>query len=254
MPWCRMPPYSRCGAWRRSAPHNRRDHRRANVDGTRNVFDALTAGGVRRVVHVSSVAIYAAADGEHRRGSGAALRAHTADAVQRLRGLQGSLRATRLAPRPRARPGADDGAPLCDLRRLRSQLHAHPRAPAEPAGDRRPGRPSPSPRLRRRRRRGDRAGARKHRRGRPRLQHDWRRRDLPRRHPRLGGGRRKEGGWSRFRFPPPSASPSITDAPPAIWAGTTGRWSKASATRSPERRRRGEPPARHQWSASRNRS
>ena len=49
------------------SPHNRRDHRRANVDGTRNVFDALTAAGVRRVVHVSSVAIY---DGRRRGYSG----------------------------------------------------------------------------------------------------------------------------------------------------------------------------------------
>jgi len=40
--------------------HNQRwdDHHRANIDGTRNVFGALVAAGVRRVVHVSSVAVY----------------------------------------------------------------------------------------------------------------------------------------------------------------------------------------------------
>ena len=40
---------------------NRRwdDHQRANVEGTANVFDALADAGVRRVVHVSSVAVYA---------------------------------------------------------------------------------------------------------------------------------------------------------------------------------------------------
>ncbi len=41
---------------------NRRwdDHQRANVQGTANVFDALADARVRRVVHVSSVAVYAA--------------------------------------------------------------------------------------------------------------------------------------------------------------------------------------------------
>jgi nucleoside-diphosphate-sugar epimerase len=34
------------------------DHQRANVDGTRNVFGAVLDAGVRRVVHVSSVAVY----------------------------------------------------------------------------------------------------------------------------------------------------------------------------------------------------
>jgi nucleoside-diphosphate-sugar epimerase len=34
------------------------DHYRANVDGTRNVLGALVDAGVRRVVHVSSVAVY----------------------------------------------------------------------------------------------------------------------------------------------------------------------------------------------------
>ena len=40
---------------------NRRwaDHHRANIDGTANVFDAIADAGVRRVVHVSSVAVYA---------------------------------------------------------------------------------------------------------------------------------------------------------------------------------------------------
>lgn len=42
------------------------DHIRTNVDGTRNVFAALADAGVRRVVHVSSVAVY--------RGGGAAVR------------------------------------------------------------------------------------------------------------------------------------------------------------------------------------
>jgi len=39
---------------------NRRweDHERANVEGTQNVFDALADAGVRRAVHVSSVAVY----------------------------------------------------------------------------------------------------------------------------------------------------------------------------------------------------
>lgn len=39
---------------------NRRwdDHHRANVDGTRNVLEALVDASVRRVVHVSSVAVY----------------------------------------------------------------------------------------------------------------------------------------------------------------------------------------------------
>ena len=35
------------------------DHQRANVRGTANVFDAAVAAVVRRVVHVSSVAVYA---------------------------------------------------------------------------------------------------------------------------------------------------------------------------------------------------
>ncbi len=35
-----------------------RDHHAANVEGTRNVFGALGDAGVRRVVHVSSVAVY----------------------------------------------------------------------------------------------------------------------------------------------------------------------------------------------------
>jgi nucleoside-diphosphate-sugar epimerase len=34
------------------------DHQRANVQGTRNVFEAINDAGVRRVVHVSSVAVY----------------------------------------------------------------------------------------------------------------------------------------------------------------------------------------------------
>jgi nucleoside-diphosphate-sugar epimerase len=34
------------------------DHHRANVEGTRNVLGALLDAGVRRVVHVSSVAVY----------------------------------------------------------------------------------------------------------------------------------------------------------------------------------------------------
>jgi dihydroflavonol-4-reductase len=39
---------------------NRRweDHARANVAGTRNLFEAIAAAGVPRVVHVSSVAVY----------------------------------------------------------------------------------------------------------------------------------------------------------------------------------------------------
>jgi nucleoside-diphosphate-sugar epimerase len=39
---------------------NRRwdDHERANVEGTRNVFEAIARAGIRRVVHVSSVAVY----------------------------------------------------------------------------------------------------------------------------------------------------------------------------------------------------
>lgn len=35
------------------------DHQRANVQGTANVFDAVADAGVTRVVHVSSVAVYA---------------------------------------------------------------------------------------------------------------------------------------------------------------------------------------------------
>jgi len=35
------------------------EHRRTNVQGTTNVFEALKTAGVRRVVHVSSVAVYA---------------------------------------------------------------------------------------------------------------------------------------------------------------------------------------------------
>src|SRR5262249_1267675 len=34
------------------------DHERANIDGTRNVLAACRDAGVRRVVHVSSVAVY----------------------------------------------------------------------------------------------------------------------------------------------------------------------------------------------------
>jgi len=43
---------------------NRRweDHERANIEGTQNVFDALADAGIRRAVHVSSVAVY---DGHH---------------------------------------------------------------------------------------------------------------------------------------------------------------------------------------------
>jgi len=36
------------------------DHRRANIQGTENVFGALADAGVKRVVHVSSVAVYRA--------------------------------------------------------------------------------------------------------------------------------------------------------------------------------------------------
>src|SRR5256885_2828658 len=36
------------------------DHHRANIQGTENVFGALAGAGVRRVVHVSSVAVYRA--------------------------------------------------------------------------------------------------------------------------------------------------------------------------------------------------
>ena len=35
------------------------EHHRTNIQGTRNVFEAIAAAGVRRVVHVSSVAVYA---------------------------------------------------------------------------------------------------------------------------------------------------------------------------------------------------
>jgi nucleoside-diphosphate-sugar epimerase len=34
------------------------DHLKANIDGTRNVFEAIWAAGVKRAVHVSSVAVY----------------------------------------------------------------------------------------------------------------------------------------------------------------------------------------------------
>jgi nucleoside-diphosphate-sugar epimerase len=34
------------------------EHQRTNIQGTRNVFEAVAAAGVRRVVHVSSVAVY----------------------------------------------------------------------------------------------------------------------------------------------------------------------------------------------------
>jgi nucleoside-diphosphate-sugar epimerase len=39
---------------------NRRwdDHLKANIDGTRNVFEAIWAAGIKRAVHVSSVAVY----------------------------------------------------------------------------------------------------------------------------------------------------------------------------------------------------
>jgi nucleoside-diphosphate-sugar epimerase len=36
------------------------DHHRTNIAGTRNVFEAAAGAGVRRIVHVSSVAVYAA--------------------------------------------------------------------------------------------------------------------------------------------------------------------------------------------------
>jgi nucleoside-diphosphate-sugar epimerase len=39
--------------------HNWEAHHHANVEGTRNVFDAVAAAGVRRVVHISSVSVYA---------------------------------------------------------------------------------------------------------------------------------------------------------------------------------------------------
>jgi len=34
------------------------EHHRTNIEGTRNVFEAAVAAGVRRIVHVSSVAVY----------------------------------------------------------------------------------------------------------------------------------------------------------------------------------------------------
>ena len=34
------------------------DHERANIQGTENVFDAIAGAGVKRVVHISSVAVY----------------------------------------------------------------------------------------------------------------------------------------------------------------------------------------------------
>ncbi|MFI5366751.1 MAG: NAD-dependent epimerase/dehydratase family protein [Candidatus Binatia bacterium] len=36
----------------------RQEHHRTNIEGTRNVFEAIAAAGVQRVVHVSSVAVY----------------------------------------------------------------------------------------------------------------------------------------------------------------------------------------------------
>jgi nucleoside-diphosphate-sugar epimerase len=38
---------------------NWQEHQRTNIEGTRNVFEAISAAGVQRVVHVSSVAVYA---------------------------------------------------------------------------------------------------------------------------------------------------------------------------------------------------
>jgi nucleoside-diphosphate-sugar epimerase len=38
--------------------HNWNDHQRTNIEGTRNVLQAVGEAGVRRVVHVSSVSIY----------------------------------------------------------------------------------------------------------------------------------------------------------------------------------------------------
>jgi nucleoside-diphosphate-sugar epimerase len=38
---------------------NWEEHHRTNIAGTRNVFEAIAAAGVKRVVHVSSVAVYA---------------------------------------------------------------------------------------------------------------------------------------------------------------------------------------------------
>jgi nucleoside-diphosphate-sugar epimerase len=35
-----------------------KDHQRANIEGTRNVFEAIAGAKVKRVVHVSSVAVY----------------------------------------------------------------------------------------------------------------------------------------------------------------------------------------------------
>lgn len=40
------------------ANQNWEDHLRTNIDGTRNVFDAIRQSGVGRAVHVSSVAVY----------------------------------------------------------------------------------------------------------------------------------------------------------------------------------------------------
>ncbi len=37
---------------------NWKDHLTTNIEGTQNVFDAIRASGVKRVVHVSSVAVY----------------------------------------------------------------------------------------------------------------------------------------------------------------------------------------------------
>ena len=42
---------------------NWEEHQRVNVQGTRNVFDALAEAGVKRIVHVSSVAVYSGRSG-----------------------------------------------------------------------------------------------------------------------------------------------------------------------------------------------
>ena len=45
------------------SPRNWSDHQRTNVQGTRNVFDAISDARVKRVVQVSSVAVYRAGSG-----------------------------------------------------------------------------------------------------------------------------------------------------------------------------------------------
>src|SRR5213595_2798292 len=150
------------------------DHQRANIQGTENVFGALADAGVRRVVHVSSVAVYRA----HRprvTEDAPQLAAGTRRTFTNAYSVEGRLGAARLASRRAVPPRADGGPAVRDLRRLRPELHGGVPPPGRPPRDGHAGAHAPPAGLRGRRRGGDRPRPRAARLHRPRLQRDRRR-------------------------------------------------------------------------------